>query len=287
MLKSLWRIVPRRRSHSRPEPLEAESAPGSEAPGEEGGSVVSFSKDRSGKLRGTGAIELTGVHKTIGLRPRETHVLKGATAVFPRGKAIGVLGASGAGKSTLLQIITGNTRPDSGEVVHGMSVSWPMSARDVFRKEMTIRGNIRLLSALYGAWAPDMIDAVKEIGKIRRQDLDTPVVNLAPDFSFRASTSLCCALDFDCYVTDDMLCSGTRQFRDTIKEFILERQKTHSFIIVTRAAAQIRDMCDDFYILEDGVIKTYGSRRETFKAFTGLALNARLDPRGEASDDEF
>ncbi|MDQ0504469.1 ATP-binding cassette domain-containing protein [Xanthobacter agilis] len=284
MLRSLWHVLPRRRAATAAEPRLQEAPP----PVQEGrSSVVTLDQDRKPRVRGSGAIELHGITKTIGLRPRETLVLNGLDAIFPRGRAIGVLGAPGAGKTTLIQLLTGNLRPDAGRVIHGMSVSWPMSARDIFRKEMSIRANVRLLSTLYGAWAPDMIDAVKEIGKIRRQDLDMPIGELAPDFMIRASTSLCYALDFDCYITDDMLCLGARPFRDTIKELMLARQKTHSFIIASKSAPAIRDLCDDFYILEDGVIKTFGDRRATFKAFTGVALTARLDPRGEARDDEF
>lgn len=275
MLKALWHVLPRRR------PLPAHASE------EAGASVVTVHSRPGRALRGEGPIELKGVKKTIGLRPTETLVLDGVDAVFPRGRAIGVLGGPGSGKSTLVELLTGNMRPDEGRVVHGMRVSWPLGARNIFRKDMSIRGNVRLLCMLYGAWAPDMIEAVKEIGKIRAQDLDTPIARLAPDFTIRASTSLCYALDFDCYVADEGLCLGSRVFRDNIKALVLKRQKTHSLIIVSKNASGIRDLCDDFYILEDGKIRTYGNRREAFKAFTGIALTARLDPRGEAGNDEF
>ncbi|WP_454916816.1 ATP-binding cassette domain-containing protein [Xanthobacter sediminis] len=278
MLKSLWHVLPRRR----PAPTHA-TGPGEAA----AASVASIHPALGREVRGEGPIELKGVRKTVGLRSRGTLVLDGVDAVFPRGRAIGVLGGLSSGKSTLVEILTGNMRPDEGSVAHGMRVSWPLGARNMFRKDMSIRSNVRLLCTVYGAWAPDMIEAVKEIGKIRRQDLDTPVGRLAPEFTIRASTSLCYALDFDCYVADDALCLGSRVFRDQIKTLMLKRQKTHSLIIASRNASGIRDLCDDFYILEGGKIKTYGNRREAFKAFTGIALTARLDPRGEASDDEL
>ncbi|WP_234050643.1 MULTISPECIES: ATP-binding cassette domain-containing protein [unclassified Xanthobacter] len=276
MLKSLWHVLPRRRakSPSALAPQVEDATPGAR--------VVPSGVDR---VRGRGAVVLEGVTKTIGLRPRQTEVLKGVDAIFPRGRAIGVLGEAGVGKSTLVQILTGNMAPDAGRVIHGMRVSWPLGARDIFRKDMTIRANVRLLSLMYGAWAPDMLEAVKEIGKIRTQDMDRPLAELVPDFTVRASTSLCYALDFDCYVADDQLCAGSRQFRDHIKTLILERQKTHSLIIVSKNAAAIRDLCDDFYVLENGIIKTYKNRREAYKVFTGVSLTARVDPRGEASDD--
>ncbi|MFG1480146.1 ATP-binding cassette domain-containing protein [Xanthobacter sp. V4C-4] len=283
MLKALWHALPRRRQ-ALARPAEG---PREDGAGAEVSSVVALRREGRDHLRGEGAIELRGVRKALGRRPKETQVLTGVDAIFPRGRTIGVLGAAGAGKSTLVHLLTGNTRPDQGQVVHGMRVSWPMSARDIFRKEMTIRGNVRLLSALYGAWAPEMIDAVKEIGKIRGQDLDTPINKLAPDFMIRASTSLCYALDFDCYVADDNLCGGSKTFREYIKALYQERQKTHSLIIVTKNAGAIRDLCDDLYILEDGIIKTYENRLDAYRIFKGAALNRQLDPKGEEGDDEL
>jgi len=281
MLKDLWHGWPLRKA-SAPEPLSELSVPVWHGAPDAAPAPVPLRP----QVRGRGPIELKGVKKLVGFGRTQALVLKGIDAVFPRGRAIGILGGPGSGKSTLMQMLNGNYRPDGGTISHGMTVSWMMSGRDTFRKELSIRSNIRLLCTLYGAWAPDMIEAVKEIGKIRDRDLDTPINLLAADFTSRAAVSLCYAMDFDCYVSDDLLCGGPKNFRAYIKTLMLERQKTHSLIIATKNAASIRDLCDDFYILEDGVLKTYGSRRETFKAFTGLTLTRRLDPRGEADHDE-
>lgn len=281
MLKALWHVLPRQRP-----PLAHHGEAGAATDAGES-PVVALRRDGEEPLRGAGAIELRGVTKTVGLGSTETLVLKRLDAVFPRGRTIGVLGTAGSGRSTLVQLLTGNMRPDAGQVHHGMRVSWPLNARDIFRKEMTIRGNVRLLSALYGAWAPDMIEAVKEIGKIRAQDLDTPMARLAPDFTARASVSLCYALDFDCYVADDVICAGTKTFREYVKTLFLKRKKTHSLIIVTKFPNLVRELCDDFYILEDGIIKMYDNRLEAYRIFTGAPLNRRLDPRGEEGDDEL
>lgn len=280
MLKSLWHVLPRRRAKLPPVPMARDE-------GDTDGASAAIGVDPERRIRGEGALEIEGVVKTIGASPRQTLVLKGADAIFPRGRAIGILGASGSGKSTLIQILSGNLPPDAGRVRRGMRVSWPMNARDILRKDMSIRGNVRLMSLLYGAWAPEMIDAVKEIGKIRAQDMDRPLAELVPDFTARASASLCYALDFDCYVADEVLCGGSQQFRAHIKELMLQRQKTHSLIITTSMAHRIKDLCDDFYILEDGVLKTYQNRREAYKVFTGKALSSRLDPRDEERDDDL
>lgn len=280
MLKALWHALPRRRA------LGLRAGVGDFDLGPQANDDPGAQTHALPRVRGTGAIELRGVCKSVGIGRTRAVVLDGVDAVFPRGKAIGILGGQGAGKSTLIQLLAANGRPDAGSIVHGMRVSWNLSARDIFRKELSIRGNVKLLCTIYGAWVPDMLDAVKEIGKIRRQDLDTPISLLAPEFTARASASLAYAMDFDCYIADDVLCGGPKSFREYLKTLFLERQKTHALIIASKNAPSIRDLCDDFYILEDKVLKTYESRRAAFKAFTGITLTRRLDPRGEEDNDE-
>jgi len=63
-------------------------------------------------------LELAGVSKFYGAL-RATDNL---TLAVEEGEALGVIGPNGAGKSTLFKIITGQEKPDSGEVDIGPTV---------------------------------------------------------------------------------------------------------------------------------------------------------------------
>lgn len=218
-------------------------------------------------LRGTGPIMLRNVTMNFGTGRKPAFVFENANAVFPQGRAIGVLGAQGSGKTTLVNLLNGNAIPTSGAIARGMSVSWPIAARDILSKPLTIRSNIRIISGLYGAWPPDMIEAVREMAKIRAQDMDKSFLDLVPDILSRVSVSLCLALDFDCYVADETWCSGSRSFRDHVRELLLERKKTHTLIFVTKNLQSVRDMCDDFYVLHDRGLRTFASKGDAIRAF--------------------
>ena len=62
------------------------------------------------------AIEVKGVHLSLGRGAARVHILKGVSLEIARGKAVGLVGPSGSGKSTLLMTIAGLERPDSGSV---------------------------------------------------------------------------------------------------------------------------------------------------------------------------
>lgn len=266
MLRSLWRNLPGRRM-----PLPrfgiGDFRLGRTANDDAGTGVVPLPVRSRDLLRGQGSIEFHGVSKALGLSGKRVPVLQDMNAIFPRGRVVGVLGASGSGKSTLVQLLTGNMRADAGRIVRGMSVSWPTGARDIFRRELTLRKNVRIVSGLYGAWAPDMLEAVKEIGKIRSQDLDRPLSEVPADLVIRGTASLCYALDFDCYIADDLLTGGSKHFRDHFKELFVERKSTHSLIIVTKNIIAYRELCDDIHLLEGGTLRTFANKHDAIQAF--------------------
>lgn len=58
-------------------------------------------------------VELRDVHYSVGHRP----IFSGLNLVIPRGRITAVMGPSGTGKTTLLRLITGQIKPDSGQVL--------------------------------------------------------------------------------------------------------------------------------------------------------------------------
>jgi putative ABC transport system ATP-binding protein len=62
------------------------------------------------------AIEVKGVHLSLGRGAARVHILKGVSLEIAKGEAVGLVGPSGSGKSTLLMTMAGLERPDSGSV---------------------------------------------------------------------------------------------------------------------------------------------------------------------------
>jgi phospholipid/cholesterol/gamma-HCH transport system ATP-binding protein len=73
-------------------------------------------------------VELRDVHYSIGNR----EIFSGLTLTIPRGRITAIMGPSGTGKTTLLRLITGQIKPDSGQVLFdGIDVS-NLSLRELY-----------------------------------------------------------------------------------------------------------------------------------------------------------
>src|SRR5579885_2716676 len=71
-----------------------------------------------GKRLGDNVIEFKGVSKSFGDRL----LIDDLSFKVPQGAIVGIIGPNGAGKSTLFKMITGQEKPDKGEIVLGPTV---------------------------------------------------------------------------------------------------------------------------------------------------------------------
>ena len=71
-----------------------------------------------GERLGENVIEAKGVNKAFG----DKFLIEGLNFRLPKGGIVGVIGPNGAGKSTLFKMITGQEKPDDGQIVIGESV---------------------------------------------------------------------------------------------------------------------------------------------------------------------
>jgi ATP-binding cassette ChvD family protein len=71
-----------------------------------------------GERLGDNVIEFKGVSKSFGDRL----LIDDLSFKVPQGAIVGIIGPNGAGKSTLFKMITGQEKPDKGEIVEGQTV---------------------------------------------------------------------------------------------------------------------------------------------------------------------
>jgi energy-dependent translational throttle protein EttA len=76
----------------------------------------------SGPRLGDVVIETKGLTKAYGEAGKERLLLDQLDLSIPPGSIVGVIGPNGAGKTTLLKLITGQERPDAGQVEIGQTV---------------------------------------------------------------------------------------------------------------------------------------------------------------------
>jgi ABC-2 type transport system ATP-binding protein len=80
--------------------------------------------------------------------------LEGVSLAVRRGEILGLLGPDGAGKTTLLRIGLGLIDPDAGRFERPVGTVGYVPQRFSLYGDLTVRENVRLLGALYGATGP-------------------------------------------------------------------------------------------------------------------------------------
>jgi phospholipid/cholesterol/gamma-HCH transport system ATP-binding protein len=79
-------------------------------------------------------IELRNVAFAYGSRP----ILKDIDLVIPKGKLVAIMGGSGCGKTTLLRLLSGQYKPQSGEVIVGGQHLEQMNHKQLFAYRLSM-----------------------------------------------------------------------------------------------------------------------------------------------------
>ncbi|MEQ1440445.1 energy-dependent translational throttle protein EttA [Fontimonas sp. SYSU GA230001] len=89
-----------------------------------------------GPRLGDKVIEVKDLRKTYGDRT----LYQGVSFTVPRGAIVGIIGANGMGKTTLFRMLTGQEKPDGGEIVVGetVKIAYVDQSRDTLDGEKTV-----------------------------------------------------------------------------------------------------------------------------------------------------
>ncbi|WBU63761.1 energy-dependent translational throttle protein EttA [Paracoccus aerodenitrificans] len=90
----------------------------------------------NGERLGSKVIEVEGLKKAMG----DKLLIEDLSFSLPPGGIVGVIGPNGAGKSTLFRMLTGQEKPDSGEITYGDTVelSYVDQSRDALGGDKTV-----------------------------------------------------------------------------------------------------------------------------------------------------
>ena len=186
-------------------------------------------------------------HTTIGRK----RVLDGISFEVRMGEKIGVLGRNGAGKSTLVRLLAGVEPPTSGRIVRGLYMSWPLGFAGALPALMTGMDNIRFVARLYDRPVDDMTAFVDDFAELGRQLL-IPLKEYSSGMMMRLAFALTLAIDFDCYLIDEILSVGDQRFHRKCHDALFVQRKHKALILVSHDMHTIRRYCDRALVLKSG-----------------------------------
>jgi capsular polysaccharide transport system ATP-binding protein len=183
-------------------------------------------------------------------------VLDQVSFSLSRGQRFGIIGRNGAGKSTLIRLLSGSELPTSGRVQRGMSVSWPLAFTGAFQGSLTGLDNLRFISRVYGVDGERIrayVEDFSELGKYFRE----PVKNYSSGMQARLAFGLSLAIEFDCFLIDEVIAVGDERFQQKCHDELFEKRRDRAFVIVSHDPGLIRTYCDRAAVLEGGQLTMF------------------------------
>jgi capsular polysaccharide transport system ATP-binding protein len=203
-------------------------------------------------------IHLINLAKEYRTRSGQKIVLHAQSLSIPTDRRIGVLGRNGAGKTTLLNLIAGVEEPSQGRIVRTCSVSWPLGFSGGLHGDVTGRENTCFIARLNGADVDETIEFVREFSELG-DDLNEPVRTYSQGMRARLAFSLSMAIDFDCYLIDEITAVGDGRFQAKCRRALRDRRDRSGLLMVSHNEATIRQYCDVGLVLYKGTLVPFDS----------------------------
>jgi len=196
-------------------------------------------------------------------------VLDHATTVFQGGRSYGLLGVNGAGKSTTLRLIAGTELPNSGKIRRSVRVSWPLGFAGGFHYLMTGRENVKFVARIYGADVRKVMLFVEDFSELGDY-MDVAVKTYSSGMMARLAFGVSMAIDFDCYLIDEITAVGDTRFQMRCKNAFDAKRKNADLIVVSHSMGTIKDYCDSGAVLVDGQLMMFDSVDKAIEIYNRL-----------------
>jgi capsular polysaccharide transport system ATP-binding protein len=201
-------------------------------------------------------LSVRGLTKQYPLEGRTRTLFRDLSFDLPRDGRLALLGRNGQGKSTLIKIIGGVTEPTAGEVKWSMSSSWPLGFAGAFQGGMTGLDNIRFLARIYRRPAKGLIERVDEFAQLGKM-LSMPVKYYSSGMRARLAFGLSLAIEFDCYLIDEVFSVGDGVFRGKCEKEFFEHRKDRAYIVASHDTEFLKQTCSSAIVIENGMAKWF------------------------------
>ncbi len=183
-------------------------------------------------------------------------VLNDVTFDLMRGEKIAVLGRNGAGKSTLIRLLGGIELPSVGTIERSMSISWPVAMAGGIHGVLTGNDNIRFIARVYGKPFRELRDHVDDIAQLGKF-LSEPVKTYSTGMAGRLNFALSLAVDFDCYLIDEVIAAGDQSFQLRCHEELFDKRADRALILASHVPEIVKSYCSRALVLHRGRAKMF------------------------------
>jgi len=194
------------------------------------------------------ALDVTKEYRVEG---RLHRAVSGVSFSVGKGEKLALIGRNGAGKSTLIRMLGGVELPTSGSIEQTMSVSWPLALQGGFQGSLTGNDNMRFIARIYNKPFDDIkayVEDFAELGKFLSEPVKIYSIGMRARFAFALSL----AIDFDCYLIDEVIAAGDQRFHRRSHEELFEKRADRSLILASHMGDIIKSYCSRALLMHHG-----------------------------------
>lgn len=211
-------------------------------------------------------ISCTNIRKRYGTGRHGREVLKGVSLDVGRSDRIGLLGRNGAGKSTFIKLVGGVELPTSGRIRRDMSCSWPLGFNGGFQGSLTGYDNARFIARIYGQDSAYLRSFVEDFSELGRQ-LRMPVKTYSSGMRARLAFALSLAIEFDCYLIDEVIMVGDKNFQAKCRHELFDKRKDRAIILASHSNESILEYCNRGALIHNGHMSRFPDVEEAIRVY--------------------
>jgi capsular polysaccharide transport system ATP-binding protein len=155
-----------------------------------------------------------------------------------------------------LRIIAGTERPDRGCVSRSARISWPLGSSGGFHGSLSGLENVRFIARIYGADVRRTIDFVSDFAELGTY-FDMPVRTYSSGMRARLAFGVSMAIDFECYLVDEITGVGDASFQSKCRAAFQERRSRADVIMVSHSPRTLKSYCQSAVLLQDGSLSFF------------------------------
>ena len=207
---------------------------------------------------------------------KEHYALRDVSFEVKKGETIGLIGTNGAGKSTILKIITGVTKPSSGNLEIDGRISALLELGAGFNMEYTGVENVFLNGTMNGFSEEEIKERLPEI--LEFADIGDfayqPVKTYSSGMFVRLAFAVAINIDPEIWIVDEALSVGDVFFQSKCYHKFEEfKEMGKTILLVSHDLSSVSKYCDRVVLLDKGTKVAEGSARRMVDMYKRLLVN--------------
>lgn len=214
-------------------------------------------------------INLFNVFKFYRTQEGKKLILDNVSMSFQPGTSYGLLGINGAGKSTTMRLLAGSELPNSGKILRNAKISWPLGFSVGMHPALSGRENVHFVARLYGENPRQVCEFVEDFSELG-SNIDEPFRTYSSGMTQRLAFGLSMAIQFECYLIDEVMAVGDARFQMKCAEEFGRRSADADIIMISHSMETIREYCGRCLVLAHGIIHEFSDVDDAIELYKKL-----------------